>query len=133
MTRETKAERQLREAGERIAFEEKFIADYPSRLLNLVYNYGKLDPNVFNVQRDEEQGGFIFGYHSTWSQGFFLPEKISQYSINLLDELTSAEACIQDYLLEEAEERRLDMVKMQAKNKALEVFTEEERKLLGIK
>lgn len=126
MARETKVEREAREETLRNEFYAKFVAVYPDRLLNLVYEYGTLGCD-FRVERDGESFYFL-----TDGSSYLLPAKIEYYSPNLDNTLGSAEYEVDSYRREEAERRRLNNVRAEARRKVAELLNDEERKLLGL-
>ena len=126
MTRETKAERIAREAAELAAYHEKFVAEYPDRLLNLVYQYGTLGAD-FRIRKI----GSLFHFQ-TDHRLYRLPDKIIGYGLGVDDELQSAEYEVEQFEREEVERRRLRDVVVEAKRKIAELLTDEERKVMGL-
>lgn len=125
MARETVAQRNERhrvELEKRLAIE---VSEYPERLMNALsrassaYFELKVSNNTFVVSHNDGYSRFhvVLGYaHSTNSQ----------------EQLESLEWELNDYERKLAEEKRLAEVKKEAMRKAQEMFTDEERELLGL-
>lgn len=132
MARMTRAEHNAREELERIERNRLFVESYPERLLNLVYEYGTTDWERFRVVK------FADHFHLTADDGvcvydFMLPIKLTEYSASVDHSLGNAEYELASYNREVAEMVRLEKVRIDARRKVEELFTEEERIVLGLK
>ena len=133
MARETKAERLAREAAERAEYQAKFVAAYPRRLLQLVYAYSNTNPNRFTVKYHSEQDWFqLSSLEPSWQEAYVLPATLTEYDYKLDNAMDEAEALLESYAKELAEEARKANVRAEAWKKVNEMFNAEEKKLLGL-
>lgn len=124
MARETVAQRNARYAQEREVYLANQVAEYPTRLMAVLtratnaYFELTVRDNKFQVQpRDSYNRTVTLAYaHSPNSQA----------------QLESLESELDHYEEELAERKRLAEVKKEAERKARELFTDEERELLGL-
>lgn len=133
MARETKAQREEREEAERAARRAEFVEQYPQRLTRMVFEFATLW-SVARVKRyDENSYVFMSGdSRSTWDTEWVLPDVLTNYRNDVRDNLESVEQEVQYYKDFLAEQERKANVRAEAKRKAQELFTDEERELLGL-
>ena len=133
MARETKAQREERLEAEREAFRAEFVAQYQQRLTRLVFEFATLW-SVPRVKRYDEKS-YVFmseDTRNTWNSEWVLPDTLSNYRQDVYDNLDTAESEVELYKEELAEQERKANVRAEAKRKAQELFTAEERELLGL-
>lgn len=125
MARETKAQRDARYAQERETYLANQVAEYPTRLMNVLtratnaYFDLSVNDNKFLVRdrnKYEPQVHTLAYAHSPNSQ----------------EQLEELEWALDRHEAELAEQRRLAEVRKEAERKARELFTDEERELLGL-
>jgi len=125
MARETVAQRNARYAQEREAYLAKQVAEYPTRLMVALtratdaYFELSVNDNKFLVRdrnKYEPQVHTLAYAHSPNSQ----------------EQLEELEWALDRHEAELAEQRRLAEVRKEAERKARELFTDEERELLGL-
>jgi hypothetical protein len=126
MARETVAQRNARLEAERQERQEAERSAYPNRLMNLlerVSNEYQFELSVkngfFNVQNRNDR------YNSEYELSYSWSEHAQETLENLLWKVEEAER-------ERAEAQRRVAVKKEAERKARELFTDEERELLGL-
>ena len=110
----------------------KFTAEYPARFAAVLYFYAstgngfevnKLDADTYIFKHDERM----------WRQ--FVHLKVTapvNYTRDYMDSLDEVERLMKDYLAEQAEQARRYEVRQAALSKARDVFSAEERELLGL-
>lgn len=133
MAKETKAQRELRLEAEREAFRAEFVAQYQQRLTRLVFEFATLWPTA-RVQRYDENS-YVFmseDTRNTWNSEWVLPDVLTNYRQDVYDNLDTAESEVEFYKEHLAEQERKANVRKEAKRKAEELFTAEERELLGL-
>lgn len=133
MARETKAQREERLEAEREARRAEFVAEYPQRLTRLVFEFATLW-SVPRVKRYDDNS-YVFmteDTRSNWNTEWVLPDYLPNYREQTRDDLESAEQEVQFYKEHLAEQERKANVRAEAKRKAQELFTDEERELLGL-
>lgn len=133
MARETKAQREERLEAEREARRAEFVAEYPQRLTLLVFEFATLW-SVPRVKRYDDNS-YVFmteDTRSNWNTEWVLPDYLPNYREQTRDDLESAEQEVQFYKEHLAEQERKANVRAEAKRKAQELFTDEERELLGL-
>ena len=133
MARETKAQREERLEAEREAFRAEFVAQYQQRLTRLVFEFATLW-SVPRVKRYDENS-YVFmseDTRNTWNSEWVLPDVLTNYRQDVYDNLDTAESEVELYKEELAEQERKANVRKEAKRKAEELFTAEERELLGL-
>ena len=133
MARETKAQREERLEAEREAFRAEFVAQYQQRLTRLVFEFATLW-SVPRVKRYDENS-YVFmseDTRNTWNSEWVLPDVLTNYRQDVYDNLDTAESEVELYKEELAEQERKANVRAEAKRKAQELFTAEERELLGL-
>ncbi len=125
MARETVAQRNARYAQEREAYLAKQVAEYPTRLMVALtratnaYFELSVNDNKFLVRdrnKYEPQVHTLAYAHSPNSQ----------------EQLEELEWALDRHEAELAEQRRVAEVRKEAERKARELFTDEERELLGL-
>ena len=130
MPRKTKAELQAEEAAAKLAAWEKFCESYSERVVNLVYQFGKLGEAGFTVKKvDRETYSFYTDYGWAPSDELLLKVTVPQNPCHdtrwTVDSLESAVA---DFVAEEEEK----IHQREAKKAALAKLSAEERALLGL-
>lgn len=134
MARETKAERLAREAAERAEYMAQFVVLYPRRLLQLVYAYSNTNPNRFSVKFNSEADTFTLTVtESDWSDQYVFPATLTEYKSAYESDMYDAESMLESYAQEMAELARKATVRAEAWKKVSEMFTSEEREMLGLK
>ena len=96
MARETAAQRKAREQAERTQAEQAFLASYPRRLLNLVFEYSNKNSNVFTVDRLENDQ-FLFETAQDWAREFVLPAELTEYNQSVFVDMLEAEDALKAY------------------------------------
>jgi hypothetical protein len=133
MARETAAQRELRLQAEREAYQAAFLAEYPQRLTRMVFEFATLWP-MSRVQRYDDNS-YVFmteDTRSNWNTEWVLPDYLTVYQERVRDDLENAEQEVEAYKEYLAEQNRKADVRAEARRKAQELFTEEERELLGL-
>ena len=133
MARETKAQREERLEAEREAFRAEFVAQYQQRLTRLVFEFATLW-SVPRVKRYDENS-YVFmseDTRNTWNSEWVLPDTLSNYRQDVYDNLDTAESEVELYKEELAEQERKANVRKEALRKVNELFTSEEREMLGL-
>ena len=131
MARETAAQRKEREANVAEKYRRDFLVGYANRLLDLVYDYSNQNPSEFSVDRLDDDK-FLFETTQNWAREFVLPRELTEYSSTVFYDLLEAEDALKEYEADRAEESRKANALLAAMKKAKEMFTEEERQLLGL-
>ena len=130
MARETKTQREIREAIEKVERQKLFVDSYPQRLLNLVFSYSNFGNGRFAISKDDDMFQFS---PDNWRTCYVLPMKLDVYLIDYHASVEELEYEVESYLRELEEEKRKEAVRSDALRKVSELFTEEERRLLGLK
>lgn len=133
MARETKAQREEREEAQREAYRAEFVAQYQQRLTRLVFEFATLW-SMPRVKRYDDNS-YVFMTDDTcsnWNTAWVLPDVLTNYCADVRDNLDSAEQEVQFYKEHLAEQERKANVRAEARRKAQELFTDEERELLGL-
>lgn len=132
MARETKAQREAREAAERQEAWDRFREEYPQRFAEVLFEYTRLTVSCEQaggcpyqvVQMDSETYRFVHGW-SDYALKVTVPVNQNWEALYALE---SIERDVQDYYDEVAEVERRDTVKRDA----LAKLNDEERELLGL-
>jgi hypothetical protein len=127
MARETVAQRNERyrvELEKRLA---KEVAEYPERLMKTL---ARATDAYFELSVDENK--FVLTNRNSRGYDRDVYRLAYAHSPNSQEQLESVEWDLDRYERELAEQRRLAEVKKEALRKAQEMFTDEERELLGL-
>lgn len=125
MARETKAEREARVAAERAAKMERNQAEYPARLMEAF-------ERVSNQQLELSVREGLFAVSDPgdrYNTEYLLSYSWSTNAQNVLEDLEWALTNLEE---KQAEEKRREEVRVNAQKKVQELFTAEERELLGL-
>ena len=130
MPRKTKTELQAEDAAAKLAAWEKFCESYSERLVNLVYQFGKLEHAGFTVKKiDCETYSFYTNYGWAPSDELLLTVVAPQNPCHDTKwTVESLESAVADFFAEE--EERIHQT--EAKKAALAKLSAEERVLLGL-
>ena len=126
MARETVAQRNARLAAEREARLAAEVAEYPARLMAVLERVN----NQYNLTLTVQDGMFLVSdnnprYNNETRLSYSWDAESQDALQNLEWSLTNLEEA-------QAEEKRRNEVRREAKRKAQEMFTAEERELLGL-
>lgn len=130
MARKTAAERKQEAARMRQLSEEARVnrerAEYPARLMNV---FERLN-NQYNFELVVKNGVFVVTTsRERFDEDYQFAYSYDAYSYEQLESLEFALTSLEEA---QAEERRRNEVRREAHRKAQEVFTAEERELLGL-
>jgi len=132
MARETKAQREAREAAEHQAAWDKFREEYPQRFAKVLFAFTRLDVSGAHLesepyqvdQLDEETYAFVHDYTDATLK---VTAPVNQVW-DVLYTLERLEGCVESYDRARAEEQR----KADVRKAALWKLTDEEREVLGL-
>lgn len=126
MPRESKVEREAREAVDRYNEWTLFCDSYPTRFASLMFAYFEHAHAGFRVVKCDSET-YTFGRHAYGFVDLSVTPP-ANHNYDTMYVMGRAEAALQEYELEVAEENR----KYQAKSAALAKLTKEEKELLGL-
>lgn len=126
MARETKAQRMARFTQELEARRTAEVQAYPARLMAVFERVN----NQYDFDLKVKEGLFVVERLNTrYDSDYTLSYSYSQDSQAVMEELEWALDAVEEA---QAEARRRDEVRREAQRKAEELFTKEERELLGL-
>lgn len=129
MARETKAQREAREAAEYQAQWNKVVAEWPARFAQLMFNYATLPGFSLEANANGTYGFLPSEEVCSWADLNWLPVSVTaEQNWEVFYTLQRAEQWVDEYAAMRNEAAR----KAQVKRDALAKLNSEERELLGL-